>query len=88
MTVQGNVVVDTREVKMAVKSSGLQAFRDFNVVFAQVGETYEVRMLELGLKDDEYVEVLGGIKPNTDYVSENSFLIKADIEKSAASHDH
>ncbi len=88
MTVRGTVVVDTREVKMAVKSSGLQTFRDFNVVFAQVGETYEVRMLELGLKDDEYVEVLGGIKLNTDYVSENSFLIKADIEKSAASHDH
>lgn len=88
MSVQGKAVVNEREVPLAVKASGLQAFRDFTVVFAQVGETYEVRMLELGLNDGEYVEVLGGIKPDTLYVSDNSFLIKADIEKSGASHDH
>jgi cobalt-zinc-cadmium efflux system membrane fusion protein len=32
--------------------------------------------------------VLAGLKPGTPYVSENSYLIKADIEKSGASHDH
>ncbi|WP_448505453.1 hypothetical protein [Immundisolibacter sp.] len=73
---------------LAVRSSGLQAFRDFTVVFARVGETYEVRMLERGRDDGEYVEVLGGLKPGTEYVAENSYLIKADIEKSGASHDH
>ena len=71
-----------------MKESGLQRFRDFTVVFAQVGETYEVRMLELGARDGEYAEVLGGLKPGTRYVAEQSFLIKADVEKSAASHDH
>ena len=55
------------------------------MVFAQVGETYEVRMLELGAQDD--VEVLGGLEPGQPY-AENSYLIKADIEKSGASHDH
>ncbi len=88
MTVRGDVVVTEREVPLAVKSSALQRFRDFTVVFAQVGETYEVRMLELGTNDGEWVEVLSGIKPGTRYVSENSFLIRADIEKSGASHDH
>jgi cobalt-zinc-cadmium efflux system membrane fusion protein len=53
-----------------------------------VGDTYEVRMLELGVNDGEMVEVLNGLKPDTPYVSGNSFLIKADIEKSGASHDH
>ncbi len=88
MTVRGDVIVNEREVPLAVKASGLQRFRDFTVVFAQVGNTYEVRMLELGTNDGEWVEVLGGIKPGTRYVSENSFLIRADIEKSGASHDH
>jgi cobalt-zinc-cadmium efflux system membrane fusion protein len=32
--------------------------------------------------------VLGGLKPGTPYVAKNSYLIKADIEKSGASHDH
>lgn len=88
MTVVGTVTVASREVPLAVKESGLQRFRDFTVVFAQVGDTYEVRMLELGDRDGEHAEVLGGLKPGTSYVVEQSFLIKADVEKSGASHDH
>lgn len=88
MTVSGEVTVSAREVPMAVKESALQRFRDFTVVFAQVGDTYEVRMLELGDRDGENAEVLGGLKPGTPYVVEQSFLIKADVEKSGASHDH
>lgn len=88
MTVSATVTVAEREVALAVKESGLQRFRDFTVVFAQVGEKYEVRMLELGARDGERAEVLAGLKPGTRYVAEQSFLIKADVEKSAASHDH
>ena len=73
---------------LAVKRTALQTFRDFTVVFVQVGDTYEVRMLELGRQDDTWVEVKGGLKPGSIYVTENSYLIKADIEKSGASHDH
>lgn len=86
--VEARVHIGEAAVPLAVKRSALQAFRDFQVVFAQVGETYEVRMLELGRQDGTWVEVLGGLKPGTRYVTENSYLIKADIEKSGASHDH
>lgn len=88
MTVSADVTISSREVPLAVKESGLQRFRDFTVVFARFGETYEVRMLELGERDGTVAEVLGGIKPGTPYVSEQSFLIKADVDKSGASHDH
>ncbi|RYY77372.1 MAG: HlyD family efflux transporter periplasmic adaptor subunit [Gammaproteobacteria bacterium] len=76
------------DVPLAIKRVGLQAFRDFTVVFAQVGDEYEVRMLELGREAGEWIEVLGGLEPGTRYVTENSFVVKADIEKSGASHDH
>jgi len=82
------IAVAEHQVPLAVKRSGLQAFRDFTVVFAKIGNEYEVRMLELGREAGEWVEVLGGLKPGTEYVSENSYIIKADIEKSGASHDH
>ncbi|WP_115513706.1 MULTISPECIES: efflux RND transporter periplasmic adaptor subunit [Xanthomonas] len=88
MTVSAEVTLASEQVGLAVKESALQRFRDFTVVFAQFGDTYEVRMLELGKRDGEYVEVLGGLKSGTRYVSEQSFLIRADIEKSGASHDH
>jgi cobalt-zinc-cadmium efflux system membrane fusion protein len=88
MTVSAEVTIGAREAPLAVRESGLQRFRDFTVVFAKVGDTYEVRMLELGDRDGEWAEVLGGLKPGTAYVTEQSYLIRADIEKSGASHDH
>jgi cobalt-zinc-cadmium efflux system membrane fusion protein len=86
--VEGAIHVGESAVPLAVKRSGLQGFRDFTVVFVQVGDTYEVRMLELGRQDDTWIEVRDGLKPGARYVAQNSYLIKADIEKSGASHDH
>lgn len=86
--VTADIVVAEHTVPLAVKRSGLQSFRDFTVVYAKIGEEYEVRMLELGRIAGEWIEVLGGLPTGTEYVTENSYVIKADIEKSGASHDH
>ncbi len=86
--ITADVQVAIRQVPLAVKTAGLQPFRDFTVVFEQVGNAYEVRMLELGETQGEWAEVLGGIEAGACYVTENSYLIKADVEKSGASHDH
>lgn len=88
MAVRGLVSVDQRTVPLAVRTDAIQQFRDFRVVFAKIGQTYEVRMLELGREGPEWTEVLSGIKPGTVYAAKNSYVIKADIEKSGASHDH
>jgi membrane fusion protein, heavy metal efflux system len=86
--VTARVQVAERHVPLAVKATGLQPFRDFTVVFEKVGDTYEVRMLELGETQSGWAEVLGGLEPGAQYVAENSYLVKADVEKSGASHDH
>lgn len=86
--IAGQVTVAAQEVPLAVHTRALQRFRDFEVVYARVGETYEVRMLELGRRSPEWTEVLSGLKPGEVYVSDNAFLIRADVEKSGASHDH
>jgi cobalt-zinc-cadmium efflux system membrane fusion protein len=86
--VQGRVQVGQGEVPLAVQTRAIQPFRDFQVVYAKVGNTYEVRMLDLGRRTDEWTEVLGGLEPGTEYVVDGAFLIRADIEKSGASHDH
>ncbi len=88
MAVRGLVTVDRETVPLAVRTSALQRFRDFEVVFARVGDVYEVRMLEIGRRTEAWAEVRGGLKPGEEYVTRNSFLIKADIEKSGAGHDH
>lgn len=88
MALQGRVTVSAISVPLAVRTEALQRFRDFTVVFANFGDDYEVRMLELGRKTPEWTEVLSGIKPGTRYAAKGAFLIRADIEKSGASHDH
>ncbi|AOL95475.1 efflux RND transporter periplasmic adaptor subunit [Sphingorhabdus buctiana] len=88
MALRGKVVVNAVTVPLAVRTEAIQPFRDFKVVFANFGQDYEVRMLELGRSSPEWTEVLSGIKPGTPYAAKGSFLIRADIEKSGASHDH
>lgn len=86
--VRGHVTIAEHNVPLAVRLSAIQQFRDFKVVFARFKDIYEVRMIDPGRRDQEWVEVLSGLEPGTEYVIENSYLIKADIEKSGASHDH
>lgn len=88
MALRGRVVINAVQVPLAVRTEALQRFRDFTVVFANYGEDYEVRMLTLGRKSPEWTEVISGIKPGTPYVAKGAFLVRADIEKSGASHDH
>ncbi|SNS62340.1 membrane fusion protein, cobalt-zinc-cadmium efflux system [Sphingomonas laterariae] len=88
MALRGRVTVNAVTVPLAVRTEAIQPFRDFKVVFANHGQDYEVRMLELGRASGGWTEVLSGLKPGTPYVAKGSFLVRADIEKSGASHDH
>ncbi len=88
MGITGVVTVATNDVPLAVKTAALQRFRDFTVVYARVGDTYEVRVLKLGRQTPEWTEVKSGIEPGETYVSENAFFVRADVEKSNASHDN
>lgn len=88
MGIEGAFTVAAAEVPLAVRTKAIQRFRDFEVVFVKVGNTYEVRMLEIGRRSPEWTEVLGGLERGAEYVIDGAFLIRADIEKSGASHDH
>lgn len=82
------LVSDDVKVPLAVSVEGIQTLRDWTVVFGRYGEYFEARPLTLGRRDDKYVEVLSGIQVGDRYAAGNSFLIKADIGKAGASHDH
>ena len=86
--VTGEIIVEEAEVPVAVKASALQTFRDWEVVFMADGGMFEIAILELGRRDGEWAEVVSGLSAGQKYAAENSFIIKADILKSGASHDH
>lgn len=82
------VVLEEKKAPVAVEVEALQTFRDWSVVFVRYGNLFEARPLELGRSDGQYVEVLSGLIPGEQYASRNSFVIKADIGKAGATHDH
>ncbi|WP_413662203.1 efflux RND transporter periplasmic adaptor subunit [Microbulbifer sp. CNSA002] len=88
LMVQADVVTNESPAPLVVENQALQPFRNWTVVFVKVGDAYEIRPLELGRTDGRVTEVLSGLNPGDRYVTENSYLIKADIEKSGAAHHH
>jgi cobalt-zinc-cadmium efflux system membrane fusion protein len=86
--VKARITMDQQPAGLVVPLTALQTFRDWDVVFVRIGDTYEVRPLELGKRDAQRVEVLSGLRAGDQVVVEQSYLVKADIEKSGATHDH
>ena len=82
------VVSSEEEVPVAVAVEAIQSLRDASVVFGRYGDVFEARPLKLGRTDGKMVEVLKGLNAGENYAAGNSFIIKADIGKAGASHDH
>jgi cobalt-zinc-cadmium efflux system membrane fusion protein len=85
-----NLVVQSAAVKtpVVVSTEAIQIVDDTSSVFIKVGDQFEVRPVELGRTNGKFTEVLKGLQADETYVSKNSFLMKAELGKSAASHDH
>lgn len=86
--VKARVTVDQAPAKLVVPITALQTAEDQDVVYVQQGDTYHTRPVSLGRRDAERVEVLDGLKAGERVVVAQSFLVKADIEKSTVEEDH
>lgn len=86
--VTARLVLQAKEVPIAVKLSALQTVENRTVVFVRNGNKFEPRDVELGDRDAEHVEVLFGLIDGDVYAGKNSFVIKAELAKGSASHEH
>ena len=82
------IVKEESSVPVAVSSQAIQTFRDWSVVFVKYGNLFEARPLELGRNNGQWVEVLQGLAPGEKYATHNSFVLKAEVGKEGATHDH
>lgn len=85
--VTGEVILNDIQVPVAVRPTALQEFDGKSVVFVQQGDRFEPRAIELGRRSKEAVEVTKGLTAGENYAARNSYLIKADLLKSAAEED-
>ena len=86
--VSARVEVETVAAPVAVRTSALQRVRDWDVVFLADGDSYEAQPVELGLGDGTWTEIRAGLSAGQPYAAAGSFILKADVGKSGASHDH
>jgi cobalt-zinc-cadmium efflux system membrane fusion protein len=76
------------EVPVAIVNEAIQIIDEQATIFASYGDQLEARPVELGRSDGKYTEIRKGLQAGTAYVAKNSFLIKAELGKAAASHEH
>ena len=58
------------------------------MVFVRDGEKFEARDVEIGDRDQEFVEITFGVVEGETYAAQNSFIIKAEMAKGTAEHAH
>lgn len=86
--VTGRVALSARPVEVAIRASALQSLDGKTVAFVRNGDRFEARDIELGGRDADWVEVAFGLLAGDVYAAKNSFVIKAELGKSGAAHEH
>ena len=86
--VKASIATATREAGLVIPQSALQSMDGKDVVFVRQGDTYTAHPVKLGERDSIQVAVTEGLAAGDEIVVEQSYLIKADIEKSGATHAH
>jgi cobalt-zinc-cadmium efflux system membrane fusion protein len=86
--VSARLILAAKQVPVAVKGTALQTVENKSVVFVRNGEKFETREVEIGQRDYENVEIVFGLMDGDRYAAKNSFVVKAELGKGEASHDH
>ena len=84
MFVNASVLSEKCDASVTVARSAVQYFDDTPVVFVRSGDTYRPRSITIGRSNEEVVDVVSGLEPGERVVTENSFRLKAEIEKRSA----
>lgn len=88
MFVTANVIVNEAVAAVAVPDSALSRLEDKDIVFVVQDEAFEARPVTVGRTDGKWTEILSGLSPGERYVVRGGFLLKSELKKSEASHEH
>ena len=86
--VSGEIVVERAGVAVAVPDAAIVRMGQGQAVFRADGTIFELQPVRTGRTDGVSVEILEGLAAGDPIVVENAFLLKAELGKSEASHDH
>lgn len=83
------LTASSQQVPVAVASSAIQRLDGQNsVVFVPVKGGFRAQPVRVGRSDPQTTEILEGLKSGQSYVTEGSFMLKAELGKATAEHAH
>jgi len=75
-------------VPVTVASEAVQTVHERSVVFVRTSAGFRAQDVRIGRSDGKRTEIVKGLDAGTPYASAGSFVLKADLGKGEAEHDH
>ena len=82
------VVSGAADAAVTVAADALQTIEDKPAVFVRVPGGFQARPVTLGRSDGKLVEIVAGLAPGASYAAGGSFILKSELGKASAGHEH
>jgi cobalt-zinc-cadmium efflux system membrane fusion protein len=86
--VTATIAVGDTPVSLLIPKTALQSIDGQPSVFVQTPEGFVPRVVTLGRANGTQVEVTAGLQAGERYAATETFVLKADLGKGAAAHEH
>jgi cobalt-zinc-cadmium efflux system membrane fusion protein len=88
MFVTASIAMDSVRAPVAVFRGAIQRIGAGHVVFVEEDGEFEARPVDVGALDEQWGEIVAGLSEGTRYVTRGAFVLKSELLKSEATHDH
>ncbi|RZL08925.1 MAG: efflux RND transporter periplasmic adaptor subunit [Rubrivivax sp.] len=82
------LAVAQQEAAITVPTEAVHTHENQTVVFVQTTEGFEAQPIKAGRADAQRTEILQGLSAGARVATRNSFVVKAELGKASASHEH
>ena len=86
--ITAEIPLEEQRAEVVVPKAALQTVKGERVVFVRREDGFEARKVETGREDDRSVEIAFGLSPGERIAVSNTFVLKAELGKAEAEHDH
>lgn len=86
--VKVDIATERTHYPVVISKEAVQSSEGKDYVFVITPEGIEKRLVKIGANDAQNVEIISGLEPGEKYAANNTFLLKADLGKEGAEHEH
>lgn len=83
-----SVFGENQDIALAVSADAVQTIENRSMVFKLVPGGFEASPVKIGRSDGRTTEILGGLDAGEQVASKNSFVLKSELGKASAGHEH